>query len=145
MNEGCGCQTDKAGPQFSGSTASKKQTFSRSLALLVTWRLLRWRHGVDKRHSRTNNKEFLRNMMLRYWLASSRQSTPHTLHNILLAEEISQCPLASSWWDIVVDGAGVRPLAACSITMHRLVTFLHDTMTLFRIVKSRKWENIFFL
>jgi hypothetical protein len=37
MNEaekGCGCQTDKVAPQFSSSTASKKQTFSRSLALL---------------------------------------------------------------------------------------------------------------
>jgi hypothetical protein len=34
--EGCGCQTDKVGPQFSGSTASEKQTFSRSVALLAT-------------------------------------------------------------------------------------------------------------
>jgi hypothetical protein len=31
-NEGCGCQTGKVGPQFSGSTASKKQTFSRFVA-----------------------------------------------------------------------------------------------------------------
>jgi hypothetical protein len=77
-NEGCGCQTDKVRPQFSGSTASKKQTFSRSVALLATWRLLRWRLGVDKRHSRTNNKEFVHNMTLRYWLASLRQSLPHT-------------------------------------------------------------------
>jgi hypothetical protein len=35
-NKGCGFQTDKVGPQFSGSTASKKQTFSRSVALLAT-------------------------------------------------------------------------------------------------------------
>jgi hypothetical protein len=77
------------------------------VALLVTWRLLRWRQGVDKRHFRTNNKEFLCNMMLRYWLASLRQSMPHTWHNILMAEEISQCPLASSSWDIVDDRARV--------------------------------------
>jgi hypothetical protein len=36
------------------------------VALLATWRLLRWRHGVDKRHSRTNNKQCLCNMTLRY-------------------------------------------------------------------------------
>jgi hypothetical protein len=32
LKEGCGCQTDKVAPQFSGSTDSKKQTFSRSVA-----------------------------------------------------------------------------------------------------------------
>jgi hypothetical protein len=116
---------------------------SRSLALLAMWRLIRWRYGVDKRHSRTNNREFLCNMTLRYWIAAFLQeSTPYTWHNILLAEEVSQCPLASSRWDIVVDRAGVRPLAACSILMRRLVTFSHDTLKLFRIVRSSKWENI---
>jgi hypothetical protein len=138
LKEGCGCQTDKVGRQFSGSTAFKKHTFSRSVALLATWRLLRWRHSADKRHSSTSNN----NMTLRYWLASLWQSMPHTWHNILLAEEVSQCPLASSRWDILVDRAGVRPLAGCSIMMHRLVTFSHDTMKLFRIVRSSKWENI---
>jgi hypothetical protein len=59
-----------------------------------------------------------------------------------MAEEISQCPLASSRRDIVDDRAGVRFLAACSIMMRRLVTFSHDPMKLFRIVRSSKWENI---
>jgi hypothetical protein len=63
-------------------------------------------------------------------------------NNILLAEEVSQCPLASSRRDIVVDRTGVRPLATCSIMMRRLVTFSHDTIKLFRIVRSSKWENI---
>jgi hypothetical protein len=75
-------------------------------------------------------------------LASLRQSMPHTWHNVLLAEVLNQCPLASSSRDIVVDRAGVRPLAAYSIMMSRLVTFSHDTMKLFRIVRSSKWENI---
>jgi hypothetical protein len=75
-------------------------------------------------------------------LAFLRQSTPHTWHNILMAEEISQCPLASCRRDIIDDRAGVRPLAACSIMKHRLVTFSHNTMKLFRIVRSSKWENI---
>jgi hypothetical protein len=75
-------------------------------------------------------------------LASLQQSTPHTRHNILMAEEISQCPLAYSRRDTVDDRAGVRFLAACSIMMHRLVTFSHDTMKLFRIVRFSKWENI---
>jgi hypothetical protein len=109
---------------------------------VALWRLLRWRHCVDKRHSGTNNKEFLCNMTLRYWLASLRQFTPHTWHNILMTEKISQCPLASSRRDIVDDRAGVRFLAAYSIMMRRLVTFSHDTMKLFRIVRSSKWENI---
>jgi hypothetical protein len=62
-------------------------------------------------------------------------SLRRTRHNILMAEEISQCPLASSRWDIVDDRAGVRFLAVCSIIMRRLVTS-HDTMKLFRIVRS---------
>jgi hypothetical protein len=37
MNEGCGCQTDKVGPQFSGGTASKKQTFHNQ-GLWPCWR-----------------------------------------------------------------------------------------------------------
>jgi hypothetical protein len=45
-----------------------------------------------------------------------------------LAEEISQCPLASSRQDIVDDRARVRFLAACSIMMRRVVTFSHDTV-----------------
>jgi hypothetical protein len=59
-----------------------------------------------------------------------------------MAEEISQCPLASSRQDIVDDRAGVRFLAACSIMMRRLVTFSYDKVKLFRIVRSSKWENI---
>jgi hypothetical protein len=66
----------------------------------------------------------------------------HTWHNILLAEEVSHCPLGSSRWDIIVDRAGVQLLAACSIMMRRLVTFSHDTMKLFRIVRYSEWENI---
>jgi hypothetical protein len=80
-------------------------------------------------------------MMLRYWLASLRQSTAHTRHNILLAEEVSQYTLASFRRDIVGDRAWVRPLAASSIMMRRLVTFSPDTK-LFRIVRSSKWDNI---
>jgi hypothetical protein len=95
--------------------------------------------GVDKRHSRTNNKEFLQYES--DWDTSSLShtvhATPHTWHNILLAEEISHCPR-----DIVADRAGVQPLVAYSIMMRRLVTFSHDTMKLFRIVRSSKWENI---
>jgi hypothetical protein len=96
------------------------------------------------RHSRIHNNEFLCNMMLRYWLAFLRQSTPHrTRHNILLlAEEISHCPMASSRRDIVAHRAGVWPLAACSIMMRTLVTFSHDAMKQFRIVRSSKWQNI---
>jgi hypothetical protein len=106
-------------------------------------RCLRWRHGVDRRHSRTNNKK-----SYSIWrsdtgsLSSLRQSTPHTWHNILMAEEISQCPLASSRWDVIDDRTGVQFLAACSIMMRRLVAFSHDTMKLFRIVRTSKWENI---
>jgi hypothetical protein len=37
------------------------------------------------------------------------------LPNILLAEEVGQCPLASSRQDIVVHRAGVRPLARQNI------------------------------
>jgi hypothetical protein len=129
---------------------------------------LRWRHGVDKRHYGTNNKEFLSNMTLRYWIArllmtghkppENAQSysalfihfviifrffprVEHTWHNILLAEEVSQCPLASSRQDIVDDRAGVWHLATCSIMKRRLVTFSHNTIKLFRIVRSSKWEN----
>jgi hypothetical protein len=36
-NEGCGFQTDKVGQQFSGSTASKKQTFHNQ-GLWPCWR-----------------------------------------------------------------------------------------------------------
>jgi hypothetical protein len=61
-------------------------------------------------------------MTLRYCLACF-QSTLHTWHNILMAEEISQCPLASPRGDTVNDRAGVWFLAACYIMMHRLVTF----------------------
>jgi hypothetical protein len=54
--------------------------------------------------------------------------------------------LANVHWpflgDIVADRAGVRPPAACSIMMHRLVTFSHDTMKLFRIIRTSKWKNI---
>jgi hypothetical protein len=52
---------------------------------------------------------------------------PHaenTRHNIQLAEEGGQCPLA------------------CSSMMCRLVTFSHNTMKLFRIITPSKRENI---
>jgi hypothetical protein len=130
---------------------------------------LRWRHGVDKRHYRINNKEFLSNMTLRYWIArllttgheapENAQSysalfihfviilwffprAEHTWHSILLAEEVSQCPLASFRWDILFDRASVGPLATCSVMLHRLVIFSHDVLKMFRIVRSSKWENI---
>jgi hypothetical protein len=72
------------------------------------------------------------------WNASS----PHTWHNILLSEVVRKCPLASSRRDIVVDRAGVQPLAACSIIMRRLVTFLLESIKLFRFVRSSMWESI---
>jgi hypothetical protein len=100
--------------------------------------LLRWTHGVVIR----DIPEPIIKSSYALWrcdtgsLASLRQSTPHTRHNILMAEEISQCPLAYSRRDIVDDRAGVRFLAACSIMIS------HDTMKLFRIVRSSKCENI---
>jgi hypothetical protein len=90
-------------------------------------------------------KEFLPNMTLSYLIAhllTTVQEAPRMHNNILLAEKVSECPLASSRQDIVVDRAGVLPHAACSIMMRRLVTFSHDTMKLFRIIGSSKWENI---
>jgi hypothetical protein len=101
------------------------------------------KNNVEKRHYGTNNKEFLCNMTLRYWIARLLMTGHEAPGN---AQSYSvlfmHCPLASSRRDIVVDRVGVRPLAACSIMMHTLVTFSHDTMKLFRIVRSSKWENI---
>jgi hypothetical protein len=42
-------------------------------------------------------------------------SAEYTSHNILLAEEVGQCPLTSSRLDIVVDRAGVLPLAGQNV------------------------------
>jgi hypothetical protein len=98
--------------QFS-STDSKKQTF-RNQGLCSCWQRV---DSLDEGSRRTHDITFC-------WLWRI---------------DIVPWPLRR---DIIADRAGIRPFAACSIMMRRLVTFSHDTMKLFRIVLASKWENI---
>jgi hypothetical protein len=79
LNEGGGFLADKVRGQFSGSTPLRNtktfriNTFKVCDAAVYTYdvkaRSYEDRTHVDKRHHRTNNKEFLHNMMLRYRIA----------------------------------------------------------------------------
>jgi hypothetical protein len=99
-------------------------------------RLLTTVHEAPRMHSPTLHFSFILS------LYSGSSHVQSTWYNVMLAEKVSECPLASSRREIVVDRAGVRPLATCSIMMRRLVTFSHDTMKLFGIIRYSKWENI---
>jgi hypothetical protein len=52
------------------------------------------------------------------------------LPNILLAEEVGQCPLASSRQDIIAHRAGVRPLARQNILTYCIWRFLTVSLCL---------------